>query len=411
VAETTLTQTYGEAAVVAASQGRGEPGWLTEKRAESARAFEALPMPTPKLRPWKYTDVTSMSIDGHAPDASFAPAVSGAVPQGAFAGSLVEAAADATLGPIVETHLGSLVPPTEGKFIAANSAQWQHGTFVYAPRGKAFEEPVTVALDATSVPANGAIFPRLLVVAEAASEVIVLIRCQSGAEELLASQVVEVVAGNDSNVRLVFHVDWGLATREFTTVRARTGNGADVRVATLAIGGALVKQSLECILDGEGSRGRIRGVALGDGTQQFDFVTLQDHVAPKTQSDVQIKTALAGASRSIYYGVTRVEETGLGAAAEQANRNLLLSAHAKADSDPVLEILTNDVVRCGHGATVGPVDQEAFFYLQSRGLDRRQALKLLVAGFFNSIIDDIGDEELREQIAEQVERKLAVADV
>lgn len=407
MAETTLTQTYGEAAVVAASQGRGEPGWLTEKRAESARAFETLPMPTPKLRPWKYTDVTSMLIDAHEPDASFAPAVSGAAPQGGFAGSLAEAAADSTFGPIVETHLGSLVPPTEGKFIAANSAQWQHGTFVYAPRGKAFEEPVTVSLDAT----GGAIFPRLLVVAEAASEVIVLIRCQSGAEELLASQVVEVIAGNDSNVRLVFHVDWGLATREFTTVRARTGNGADVRVATLAIGGALVKQSLECILDGEGSQGRIRGVALGDGEQQFDFVTLQDHVGPKTQSDVQIKTALAGASRSIYYGVTRVEETGLGAAAEQANRNLLLSAHAKADSDPVLEILTNDVVRCGHGATVGPVDQEAFFYLQSRGLDRRQALKLLVAGFFNSIIDDIGDEELREQIAEQVERKLAVADV
>lgn len=407
MAETTLSQTYAEAAVVAASQGRGEPGWLTEKRAESARAFETLPMPTPKLRPWKYTDVTSMTIDAYAPDASFTPAVSGAVPQGGFAGSLAEAAADATFGPIVETHLGSLIPPTEGKFIAANSAQWQHGTFVYAPRGKAFEEPVTVSLDATS----GAIFPRLLLVAEAASEVVVLIRCQSGAEELLASQVVEVIAGNDSNVRLVFHVDWGLATREFTTVRARTGNSADVRVATLAIGGALVKQSLECILDGEGSRGRIRGVALGDGDQQFDFVTLQDHVAPKTQSDVQIKTALAGASRSIYYGVTRVEETGLGAAAEQANRNLLLSAHAKADSDPVLEILTNDVVRCGHGATVGPVDQEAFFYLQSRGLDRRQALKLLVAGFFNSIIDDIGDEELREQIAEQVERKLAVADV
>ena len=172
-----------------------------------------------------------------------------------------------------------------------------------------------------------------------------------------------------------------------------------------------MKQTLEGILEGEGSQARIRGVALGDGDQHFDFVTLQDHVGPKTQSDVQIKTALAGASRSIYYGVTRVEETGLGASAEQANRNLLLSAHAKADSDPVLEILTNDVIRCGHGATVGPVDQEAFFYLQSRGLDRRQALKLLVAGFFNSVVDDIGDEALREEVALEVERKLAVAEV
>ncbi|MEX2374222.1 MAG: SufD family Fe-S cluster assembly protein, partial [Dehalococcoidia bacterium] len=129
----------------------------------------------------------------------------------------------------------------------------------------------------------------------------------------------------------------------------------------------------------------------------------------KTVSDVQIKTALAGASRSIYYGVTRVEETGLGSAAEQENRNLLLSNQAKADSDPVLEILTNDVIRCGHGATVGPVDQEALFYLQSRGLDRRQAFTLLVAGFFNSVLAGIGDEALTDEVTAKVEQKLVAA--
>ncbi len=88
---------------------------------------------------------------------------------------------------------------------------------------------------------------------------------------------------------------------------------------------------------------------------------MQDHVCQRTTSDVQIKSALAGASRSVYYGVTRVEETAAGAHANQQNRNLLLSQNAKADSDPVLEILTADVIRCGHGATVGPVDQEALF--------------------------------------------------
>ncbi len=408
MADTTLTPTsgaYSEAAVVAASKDRGEPAWLTEERAESARAFGALPMPTTKLRPWKYTDVSGLSIESFAPDPAFEPVVSGVGPQGAFIGSLAEAAADSTFGAMVERHLGSLVPATEGKFIAANAAHWQHGAFVFAPRGKAFEEPVTVTLEASS----GAVFPRLLVVTDAASEVTILVRCLSGGDAVLASQVVEVIAGADSNVKVVFDVDWGPATQEFTTVRAQTDRGADVRIATLAIGGALVKQSLEGILEGEGSQARIRGVALGDGNQHFDFVTLQDHVGAKTQSDVQIKTALAGASRSIYYGVTRVEETGRGSAAEQENRNLLLSGDAKADSDPVLEILTNDVIRCGHGATVGPVDQEAFFYLQSRGLDRRQALKLLVAGFFNSVLSDVGDEALRDEVAAEVEQKLAVA--
>ncbi|MGE3960281.1 MAG: Fe-S cluster assembly protein SufD [Dehalococcoidia bacterium] len=407
MAETTLSTAYGQAAVVAGSKERGEPGWLTEKRAESARAFEALPMPTTKLRPWKYTDVSELAIDSFEPNAAFEPVVSGVAPSGAFVGTLAEAAADPAVAAIVERHLGSLVPATEGKFIAANAAQWQHGAFVHAARGKAFEEPVTVTLEAS----RGGVFPRLLVVSEPASEVTVLVRCLSGNEPVLASQVVEIVAGADSNVKVVFDVDWGPATQEFTTVRAKTERGADVRIATLAIGGALVKQSLEGILEGEGSQARIRGVALGDGDQHFDFVTLQDHVGPKTQSDVEIKTALAGASQSIYYGVTRVEETGRGSAAEQENRNLLLSSDAKADSDPVLEILTNDVVRCGHGATVGPVDQEAFFYLQSRGLDRRQAMKLLVAGFFTSVLSDVGDEALAEEVAAEVERKLAVARV
>lgn len=407
--QTQMLGAYAAASVRAASEARGEPAWLIEKRQEAARAFEALPMPTQKLRPWKYTDVSDLSIAAHAPEASFLPVVQVAgdvaAPEGAYAGSIAGALADDRLAGLVEQHLGALIPATEGKFIAANAAQWTGGVLVHAPRGKAFEAPVTVGVNADA----GAIFPRLLIVAEAASEVTVLVRCASGDADLLSSGVVEIVAGADSNVRVVFELDWGAKTRDFLTLRARTDRGANVKVATLAIGGVLVKHTLEGILEGEGSTGRFRGVALGDTDQHFDFVTLQNHIGPKTLSDVQIKTALAGASRAIYYGVTRVEETAAGAAAEQENRNLLLSGDAKADSDPVLEILTNEVVRCGHGATVGPVDEEALFYLQSRGLDRRQSLKLLVAGFFRSVLDDLADEALLEEVSGSVERKLEVA--
>ncbi len=95
----------------------------------------------------------------------------------------------------------------------------------------------------------------------------------------------------------------------------------------------------------------------------------------------------------------------------QTNRNLLLSDHAKADSDPVLEILTADVAKCGHAATVGPVDLEALFYLQSRGLEYRTALQLLVAGFFQSAIADIPFEDVHEKLAAVVEAKLATAEL
>ncbi|MEX2230272.1 MAG: Fe-S cluster assembly protein SufD, partial [Dehalococcoidia bacterium] len=328
----------------------------------------------------------------------------------AFAGTIAEALADAANAGHVQAHLGTLVHATEGKFVAANAALWTGGVFVFAPRGRAFDAPVTVTLDAPAA-AEQALFPRVLIVAEPASEVTVVVRSHSGAASLLASGVIEIFAGDDATVRLVLDDRWGDATREFTTVRSRLGRATHVQVASLAIGGVLIKQTIEALLEGAGATSSIRGVALGDRDQHFDFVTLQDHIGPKTESDVEIKAALAGAAKSIYYGVTRVEETAAGAAANQANRNLLLSGRAKADSDPVLEILTSDVIRCGHGATVGPVDEEALFYLQSRGLDRRQALQLLVAGFFRSVLKDVNVPGLEDELEAAVIAKLATAEL
>jgi Fe-S cluster assembly protein SufD len=396
---------YAPEQAITASRGRGEPDWLGHARAEAARAFEVTPMPTPALRPWKYTRLAGLEIDAFAPDQHFAPVVEGEAPEGGFAGTIGHALMDSAQAAVVEARLGSVVHATEGKFVAANAALWTGGVFIHAPRGKTFAGPVSITLEG----AQGAIFPRILIVAEAGSEVSVIIHATSTDAALLASTVVEIVADADSRVRIAFDVRWGEQTQEFAIVRAMAGKSADIKVNTLALGGLLLKQTFETLLEGEGASSMIRGVALGDREQHFDFVTYQDHIAPRTVSSVAIKTALAGASRAAYYGVTRVEETAKGADAVQENRNLLLSRHAKADSDPVLEILTNDVTRCGHGATVGPVDQEALFYLQSRGLDNRAAMKLLVAGFFSSIARDIDDVVLEAELEAEVERKLSVA--
>jgi len=398
---------YAEAAVSAAAGGRSEPSWLVRSREEGARAFAATPMPTPALRPWKYTDLSSQTIEAYAPDAAFAPVVASNVPTGGFAGTIADALRDASQAATVEAMLGSVVQGTESKFIAANAAQWTGGVLVHAPRSGVFASPVTVDVSGTT----GAIFPRILVVAEANSEVTIIVKNRSLDTPLLVSGVVEIVAHEDSRVRVLFDGDWGTNTWEFTTVRSRLAKGSDVQIASLAIGGHLLKQHIEALIEGEGANSLIRGIALGDADQHFDFVTLQDHMGKKSTSDVEIKAALAGASRSVYYGITRVETTAGGSAANQENRNLLLSDRAKADSDPVLEILTSDVIRCGHGATVGPVDPEAEFYLQSRGLDRRSALKLLVGGFFASVINDAAFEALAEDMLERVQVKIANADL
>ena len=407
----TTTDHFAEAQVVAVARERDEPEWLVTRRAEAARAFAATPMPTPALRPWKYTDVTGLDVEAFERTA-LPVTVTGATPAGAYAGTLAGALtgtpgihADA-----VRRHLGELVTATEGKFVAANTAMWDSGAFVHVPRGVAFGEPVVIEFDAGDA-AQASIFPRLLVVVEEQGEVTILLRQHSGSDPVLAMGVIEVVAGPASRVKLLLDGRWGERTQEFTTVRSRLERDADVNVSSIVIGGHIVKQTIEALIEGEGANSVIRGVALGDGDQHFDFVTLQDHMGAPTTSDVQIKAALAGASKSVYYGVTRVEETAAGSQANQQNRNLLLSKHATADSDPVLEILTADVIRCGHGATVGPVDQEAMFYLQSRGMDRRTALQLLVSGFFRTVVDVIDIEGAGEELEESVFAKLATAEL
>ena len=402
----TTTDHYTEAAVLAVADGRGEPGWLRDRRAEAARAFAATPLPTRALRPWRYTNVTGLDFAAFAPSAAELR-IEGYAPDGAYAGTIANALD--THGDLLRDGLGSLMPATEGKFQAANAALWNDGVLVHAPARAVFERPIVAELDVPK--GDAAVFPRVLVVAGEQAEVTVVLRVRSGDAPLLAAGLIEIEVAQAARVRLLLDDRWGEATQDYTNVRARLGRDADLQVASLAIGGRVLKQTIEVTLKGEGANSAIRAVALGDGEQHFDFVTLQDHTGPRTTSDVEIKAALAGGSRSIYYGITRVGEEAAGAEANQQNRNLLLSDRSKADSDPVLEILTADVIRCGHGATVGPVDEDALFYLQSRGLDRRTSLQLLVNGFFQSALRDVHLDGVAEELQETVFAKLAQAEL
>jgi Fe-S cluster assembly protein SufD len=135
------------------------------------------------------------------------------------------------------------------------------------------------------------------------------------------------------------------------------------------------------------------GLVFGRGTQQFDYHTLQGHRATDTHSDLLFKSALDGHAHSLYTGVIVIEKGAQRSDAYQANRNLLLAEGARADTEPKLEIEADDV-RCTHGATVGPIDAEQLFYLASRGIDRDTAARLIVEGFFQDVLDKVGDERL-----------------
>jgi len=144
---------------------------------------------------------------------------------------------------------------------------------------------------------------------------------------------------------------------------------------------------------------------FGDQRQHFHLHTLQRHLKDHGTSDLMIKGCLKDHARSVYQGLIQVSEGAQRTDAYQANRNLLLSNTARADSIPGLEILANDV-RCTHGATIGQVDEEQLFYLMARGLSRSQSQRLIVEGFFAPVLDRIPLEGVREQLREAIETKI-----
>ena len=137
---------------------------------------------------------------------------------------------------------------------------------------------------------------------------------------------------------------------------------------------------------GKDARSEILSAYLGDGTQVHDIRTLQDHVAPRTTSELLCQGAVAGTSRSVYSGLIRVHRGAVRSDARQTNHNLVLDEGAHADSVPNLDILENDV-RCSHASTVGPVDEDQRYYIESRGVAPEVAEGLIVRGFFDAIID------------------------
>jgi Fe-S cluster assembly protein SufD len=172
-----------------------------------------------------------------------------------------------------------------------------------------------------------------------------------------------------------------------------------------AIGSHLTKNFSELTLAGEGSTGRMSGFYFTDHDQHLDHDTQQNHLAPHTTSDLLFKGALIHESRSVWQGMIYVAPGAQKTDGYQANRNLVLSRKARADSIPGLEILADDV-RCTHGATVGKIDPNQVFYLRSRGIPDKEAERLIVEGFFDPIMQRIPFEGVRERFQKAIEDKM-----
>jgi Fe-S cluster assembly protein SufD len=416
------------------SSARGEPSWLTEQRLAAWDVATTLPIPTMTTEGWRRTDLSGLDLvrlieqrppggrptDGRALEPSElgdsagmlrlvdgAPAERWLSPELERRGVLLMPLDRAVRErpELVERYLGRSISGEDSKFVAIAGALWENGVFLYVPRGVGVELPI---VGQTAMATGAPCFFRTLILVEEGAEVTYVDdhRSEDGVGEALASGAVEIYAGQAARVRYANLQQWDEQTWHFNRLRALTGRDARVDWLTVAVGGRLHRAELEVALEGQGSEAELIGLIFGDQTQHFDHQTLQDHLGNDTRSDLNFKAALADRSSSNYTGLIRVNQQSLRTDSNLENRNLLLSDHSRAESDPRLEILNSDVVRCAHGATVGPLDPEMIYYIQSRGLPRQEAQRLVVEAFFEPVLQKIPIETIRTSVWRTIQRKL-----
>jgi Fe-S cluster assembly protein SufD len=216
---------------------------------------------------------------------------------------------------------------------------------------------------------------------------------------------VEIQVSDGANLRFVELQSWGSHVWNFSHERTRIGRDASLDWITAAVGSRLTKSFYDLDLVESGATGRMSGFYFTDGNQHLDLDTQQNHLAPHTTSDLLYKGALKGKSRVVWQGMIHVSPNAQKTDGYQANRNLMLSSKARADSIPGLEILANDV-RCTHGATVSKIDPEQLFFLQARGIPRLEAESLIVEGFFEPVLQRIPIAGVRARFRDAIKIKI-----
>ncbi|MBT3322481.1 MAG: Fe-S cluster assembly protein SufD [Anaerolineae bacterium] len=300
--------------------------------------------------------------------------------------------------------IGNVVLAEDGKFASLTAALAQNGVLLYVPRGVQVEEPLhSVLWGAGEKLAH--LSHLVIYIDEGASATYLHEAASPDGVESMHAGIVEITLEAGANLRFVELQSWGDKIVNFSHERAKIGKDANLDWIFGAVGSRLTKNFSDLDLTGVGASGRMSGFYFADAEQHLDHDTQQNHLVPHTSSDLLFKGALKEKSRSVWQGMIFVAPGAQQTDGYQANRNLILSENARADSIPGLEISADDV-RCSHGSTIGKIDPEPLFYLLSRGIPEKDAERLVVEGFFDPIMQRIPFEGVRERFQKAIKEKL-----
>jgi Fe-S cluster assembly protein SufD len=415
-----VTTPYAEQFDALAGEG---PSWLPALRKKAMERFTTLGFPTTRDEDWHFTSVTPIAektfkaikpsataltlsdIEEHLVDAEWHRLV---FVNGKLEPQLSQFAglpADVQLSPLsevlreepewAEKHLGSLASFDKAAFTAMNTAFMQDGVVLRVPKGEVVDVPIHILHITDAAAAGAAIHPRLLIVAEALAQVMV-VESFIGLGNLtyLVNAVAEVVVGNGARVDHykvqkesdeAFHVG---------TTQVTQGRDCIYHSFSYATGAALSRTNVYTKLVDTGSEARLNGLYLLDGSQHGDHQTFVEHLAESCASRELYCGVLDGKSHGVFNGKVYVDPIAQKTDGKQTNKALLLSPTAKVDTKPQLEIFADDV-KCTHGATIGRMDEMALFYLKSRGIGADNARSLLTYAFAAEALETIEIDALR----------------
>lgn len=400
------------------------PAWLARRRAHAVDRVGALSVPSTRDEDWRFTDISPLThvswqpvrdiepaqaaemrpfflpetaarlvfVDGHyMPALSFND--SGLVVE-SLAGALHKHGAD------VEAHLGRHAEVEEQLFSALNMAFLRDGALVMAPATAALAAPVHLLFVATG--RQTVSHPRCLIVAGAGSSMSIVedhVALKSGA--YFSNAVAEVALAQDARLDHVRIQRDDTEAFHIASCAVSLGRRSHYRSTSIALGGRISRYNLNVMLDDEGAQCAIDGLAIIGGRQLADTHTVIDHAHPNCISRQLHKCIADGTSRAVFNGKIMVRAGAQQTDSAQSSRNLLLSGKARIDTKPQLEIFA-DAVKCAHGATVGQLDEEQVFYLQSRGLSEADARNLLTYAFGAEVIRRIAIPSLKRRLEETV---------
>jgi Fe-S cluster assembly protein SufD len=374
--------------------------WSQVRRSAHERAIAA-PFPTIDEETWRYSRIGELDL------ATFSIAETPTTITGESSQVTVTRVPASSVS--VDSSLADLFAQSTSTDLF-NSLNLAHMDVVVVSvaRGVVAPQPIVITHNLNG---DGSVyFPRLVINAAENSEVTVVERFISndGVRSLVVP-VLDARAAQSARIRYLAINELGDKSWQIGEHDSVGERDSDTLLATVALGGDYARVSTAARLRGQGSNTRQVALYFAGGTQMHDFRTLQEHAAPRTTSDLLFKGAVQDTAKSVYTGLIKIHNNAKGSVAYQTNRNLTLSHGAWAESVPNLEIETNDV-KCSHASTVGPIDQDQLFYLESRGVNPDVAQRLVVLGFFDEVLAQLPVGDLAAPLRQRVAQKLSIGD-